>query len=454
MDADVRQRLLDSIEADRLVIFCGAGLSMAPPSNLPSAAELTNICVEKYELETGIRLPVEARADLEKLAEYFGAREELYSRFISRLVPHRRFVRAPNAGHMAAADFLVSGIVECVVSTNFDFLIEEAAKVLGEPDYKADIDGDEANTNRGRKPHLKIHGCLIRDDRNTLWCKSQLGASPLKERHTQFKTWLKANLRERDLIFLGFWSDWAYLNEIFEDALGGIDKGLVVIVNRSDEAQLKSKAAQLWAWSGGEKVKRFVVNESAGEFLAELRFVVWRAFTDRLHRESLQTYSALTGRPDDPAPAMPCNLSCEDLYSLHLDACGVPLGEVARKKRPDATMQVLGAVQMGLIAEGAQLEGNQYLINGARIRVVYGQGRVLSDIRKLYQDEPAAFVKADTIICVGAKDDGGMLPDVVRIPADASTIIRPTPTANWLTEDAAKPLWAGRIGQNVVNATR
>jgi hypothetical protein len=338
-----------------------------------------------------------------------------------------------------------------VISTNFDFLIEEAAMSLGEPFYVADIDGDEANIKRDRQPHLKIHGCLVRDDKSTLWCKSQLANTPIKERHAQFKTWLAANLRERDLVFVGFWSDWSYLNEIFEDALGGIDQGLVVIVNRSDEAALQSKAPQLWTWSGSEKVTRIVVEESADAFLDDLRAVVWRTFIERLHRESAATYSVLTGKPSNPLPPIPENLSSDDLYALHLDVCGVPRGNVARKKSPDTTMQTLGAVQIGLMKEGASMEGNHYLLNGTRIRVVYGQGRLLSDIRKLYEEESTDFMPAEITIGVGAKDDGGVPADVVRGPANKSTIVRAVSLSRWQTEEDTKHFWAG--GEDVTTAT-
>ena len=99
-------------------------------------------------------------------------------------------------------------------------------------------------------------------------------------------------------------------------------------------------------------------------------------------------YAGLTGRQMAGPPSLPSHLSCDDLYSLHLDACGAPKGYVARKKRPENSMQVLGAVQIGLLARGAQLDGNHYLVNNIRIRVVNGQGRILSAVRTLYQNEP------------------------------------------------------------------
>jgi SIR2-like domain len=450
MEDRLRQCLLDSIEANRLVIFCGAGLSMASPSNLPSAKALAVECAEKYEALHGPIFPQDVKEDLEKLAEYFETRHALYSTFISGLIPRRRFIRDSNAGHIAAADFLISGIVEGLISTNVDVLIEEAAKELGESYYQGDIDGNEANMVRARKPHLKIHGCLQRDDKNTVWCKQQVENGLLKSRHEQFRAWLSANLRERDLLFVGFWSDWSYLNDIFQDALGGIDKGLVVIVNLSDEALLQSKAPKLWTWSGSTKVHRFVVNQSADTFLAELRTVFWRSFIERLHRQSLPEYVGLTGNQLAAPPALPAHLSCDDLYTLHLDTCGTPRGDVARKKRPENSMQVLGAVQIGLLAQGARLDGNHYLLDGTRIRVVNGQGRLLSAVRKLYESEPTDFIKAETTICVGAKDDGGVPPDVVRTATGTSTIVRAVPPLNWLIEDNAKHVWA-RNGDHDVN---
>lgn len=40
MESAIRTSLLSSMAAGRLVVLCGAGLSMAPPSGLPSALKL------------------------------------------------------------------------------------------------------------------------------------------------------------------------------------------------------------------------------------------------------------------------------------------------------------------------------------------------------------------------------------------------------------------------------
>ena len=44
MDQKLINDLLLSIDGERLAIIAGAGLSMAPPSNLPSAIHIAEVC--------------------------------------------------------------------------------------------------------------------------------------------------------------------------------------------------------------------------------------------------------------------------------------------------------------------------------------------------------------------------------------------------------------------------
>jgi hypothetical protein len=209
MDQELRDRLLDAIENDRLVLFCGAGLSMAAPSRVPSAVALAAYCKDKYEREIGAKLPDNLATDLEAQAEHFAANDQLVQTFIRRLIPRGPFRLDPNPGHFAIADFLSSEVVDFVLSTNVDRLVEVAAEDLGEPQAYVALDGLEANLARAHGAHIKLHGCLHRDEANTIWCKSQLDKEPVRERLTQLQTWIQARLRGRDVVFLGFWSDWA-----------------------------------------------------------------------------------------------------------------------------------------------------------------------------------------------------------------------------------------------------
>src|ERR1700681_4036245 len=124
MDPRVLERLLASISVQRLVAVCGAGLSMGKPTMAPSAKEVSQSCFDKYVVSTGAVLAPALREDLEKLADYFYDNHTLNTVFIPGLVPWDRFVRPPNAGHMAFADFLWIRAVVATLSSNYDTMIE------------------------------------------------------------------------------------------------------------------------------------------------------------------------------------------------------------------------------------------------------------------------------------------------------------------------------------------
>src|SRR3546814_1461732 len=64
------QVALDSLLAERLALLAGAGLSMAPPSSLPSAATIAAEAKRKYDAIHGIgRAPLSP--DIEQQAEFF-----------------------------------------------------------------------------------------------------------------------------------------------------------------------------------------------------------------------------------------------------------------------------------------------------------------------------------------------------------------------------------------------
>ncbi len=102
------------------------------------------------------------------------------------------------------------------------------------------------------------------------------------ERITQLRAWIQARLRGRDLVFLGFWSDWAYLNSVFESSVTSIENALIVIVNPSDDTDLEAKAKGLWDWSAGARVTRRIVRKSASDFLDDLRKLMWINFLNRI----------------------------------------------------------------------------------------------------------------------------------------------------------------------------
>jgi hypothetical protein len=216
MDEVIATRLLESIAVEQMFILCGAGLSMAPPSSLPSAASVVRICRERYRSEVGSELDPLLGDDLESIARYFHAHGTFNSLFLAKLLPWGHFRNSPpNVGHEALADFLACKAVAAVVTTNLDMLCERGAEQLGEPDFRAIVDAADIPIPTEHGWLLKVHGCALRSRLETIWCREQLQQSPTRERMQRFAAWLANQLSGRDLLVIGFWSDWVYLTELF-----------------------------------------------------------------------------------------------------------------------------------------------------------------------------------------------------------------------------------------------
>jgi hypothetical protein len=165
-------RLTGSIEANHLVILCGAGLSMPAPSNLISAVSVARRCYDKWKpTET---LPAPLRDDIDRLAGHLYAQGQFEDVFLSVLVPWDDLVGEPNSGHAAVADLLISRAASATLSANFDPLIEQWAE-RRKVAMRGALNGAEAVEFTTRSnPLLKFHGCLHRNPDNTLWTQEQL----------------------------------------------------------------------------------------------------------------------------------------------------------------------------------------------------------------------------------------------------------------------------------------
>lgn len=338
MDEVVRERLLTSIETGRLVIVCGAGLSMALPSALPNARNVANSCYAKYTSGAIQQCPPALRDNLEELAEYFLGRNQFHSIFIPHLVPWEDFARPPNTGHAAIADFLLTGTVSAAVSANFDSLIEDSARRFG-ADFYPSLTGDEANLYAHRhRPLLKFHGCLIRDRAGTVWARSQLVHPAVADRLANCRNWMSVNLREKDLLIVGFWSDWPYFNTIVSDVFTGAAPTSVTLVDPTPGAALNEKAPDLWALAHMPHVQFAHVRESAADVLNELRVDFSRGFLRKVLHSGRLALERRTGAQCDEAWLHPPEgLAIEDYYALRRDAEGVPAGHAARLGQPSAS---------------------------------------------------------------------------------------------------------------------
>lgn len=441
MDAIVKQRLLTSIHQDRLVLFLGAGVSIGPPSNLPSAARLAEEISAKYSTRAlPLDLPPGSENDLEKLATFFVASGQ-QEYFLHNLIDWTPFNDRPNIGHAAVADLLTCEGLQVAVSTNYDRLIEKAAEALGEKDFDAALDGVSVARPRRHRPLLKIHGC-VRDKDHTLWSVIQLAKGTTSQANKELRTrvrrshdWLKANLSHRDLVFVGFWSDWHYLNRLFSTSLRAVHPPMVVLVDPADEGWLKAKAPTLWTWSHGTGVDFFHVPQTGNDFLNELR----AAFSENFLQQSLISgLNMMTIPPGTTAPATSFSgLDCPSLYDLRRDFNGVPSDRIARARTPDMSMTAASRVHLKLRIRGANLDGPDYILpDGTRVRVVNALTRALYEVASDFSTEPPRVNNADIVIAAGAEDTGPVATSIVRATGVAS-VVRPGPVSEWITSHEA-----------------
>jgi hypothetical protein len=207
-----------SLLAQRLAVIAGAGLSMAPPSRLPSAWRLAEQAKVAYGVQWGVAKPP-LPDDIEAQAEFFFAHNELQTVYLATLIDRHAFAGRPNPGHLAIADLMLSQAIQSVVTTNVDPLIETAGNELfGQ--IEAGIDGVAvAALPPNVTPMLKIHGCRLVDWPNTVWAPSQLTVEPVLSRVASSIPWISQRLLNRDLVIVGYWTDWDYLNQILTKVL-------------------------------------------------------------------------------------------------------------------------------------------------------------------------------------------------------------------------------------------
>jgi tetratricopeptide (TPR) repeat protein len=175
-------RLLAAAREKRLVVFAGAGISMAPPTALPSwwdlsgsvvrsiAARAANVVADSASLaelvvdrQNSDRFPPDYVA--EKIVHSIGA---AYFEVLRCIDSDR-----PNANHLALAELAAAGRLRVMITTNFDRTIEAACAARGVPlDVRADPQaaGDllarwkEFESGALPCQLIKIHGTADRPD--------------------------------------------------------------------------------------------------------------------------------------------------------------------------------------------------------------------------------------------------------------------------------------------------
>jgi hypothetical protein len=235
------------------------------------------------------------------------------------------FAGQPNPGHYAIADLLLVRGIQTAVTTNVDSLIETAGQfLLGQ--VAAGIDGNTvAVFPSDIAPLLKIHGCRTRDPDSMIWAPGQVDAEPVAGRILSSEHWLSVRLLDRDLVIVGYWTDWDYLNEVLRKTLGAVRPARVIVVDPADAATFQDKAPALYALGGRATVAFHHVRASGSDFLSALRQV--------LH-SGVGGYEELTGASPLPAWMEPPDLDNEMFWRVRRDLAGCRPTEPALSHGP------------------------------------------------------------------------------------------------------------------------
>jgi hypothetical protein len=393
-----------------------------------SAVQVARHCYEQHQpIE---QLPAAMREDIDALAGHFHAQSTFHSYFIERLVPWGDLAGEPNDGHAAVGDFLLTRGAYASLTANFDTLVEQWCGRRKVP-IRGALNGVEANAYATESsPLVKFHGCMNLDRTNTLWTQPQLNTDPPQERVASCRAWMEQHLPQKDLLLVGFWTDWGYLNDVLAGLLAGQNPGSVTVIDFSPTADLQHKAPQLWAILTG--LPTFThVQMSSDHALTELRSEFSRVWVRRLLAKGRSLYEDTVGDCTDEHLACP-KLSADDLYDIRRDAEGASYMMAARAREPTDEAGQVAYARMLLKDAGGEFAGPWFKLHNRTVRVVNGRGRTINKVQLDY-DEPPSVDPADVVICANAFN--GWLPgNLVRGSGDTRVTRRSSGgTSEWMT---------------------
>jgi hypothetical protein len=300
-----------------------------------------------------------------------------------------------NPGHAAVADFLISGVAVAALSANFDLLIEQWAH-RRRVAMRGALDGQEAENATGG-PLVKFHGCLHIDREKTLWTTQQLTDPTIKQRIDTCSDWMKLVLPGKDLLVIGFWTDWGYLNDVLATALSGGGFNSATVIDPACSAALQTKAPALWANLMAGTAHFQHIQASGADALTELQIAFSRVWLKKFYAlaKPLLEAEGKVYAPIDPV------LGIDELYDLRRDAEGTPYDKAARAKQPGAHAASAAFLHTLLLQAHATRHGAWYQYNGKRVRVVQGAGEDINTVRERYKEPPAAVQHAPPRLLAG-----------------------------------------------------
>ena len=374
---------------------------MAAPSCIPSAVELAESAKKKYDATYGgdrSALPL----TLDEQTQFFFNHGELATVYLSTYVDRDAFAVPPNAGHFAVADLLLICGISTAVSTNVDTLIEFAGNMLfGQ--IGVGVSQDEvASLPADQSPLLKIHGCWTTDRSTTVWAAGQVLKEPTKTRIHDCGQWLKTRLAGRDLLIVGYWTDWDYLNEVLQASFGEVNPRRVIVVDTCETEKFRKKAPALYDLGKRTNAEFYHVQSSGNTFLEKLRVDFSRGFIRQILHSGKSAYTDSTGIEPDNVWLEPVPEDAQVLWQLRRDLEGCNPNEPSKKRNPPKE-PLVGLTILQLQARGAVSNGSFWKLGEKIIRVISAANQSLHDVEFAFSCKVPPVVAPAYTIAVGAE---------------------------------------------------
>ena len=400
---------------------------MAAPSSIPSAAALAVSAKAKYDATYSTARPP-LPASIDDQAQFFFERGELSTVYLRTYIDHDTFSARPNAGHFAVADLMLIRGITTAVSTNVDTLIESAGNMLfgqiGVGVSRASV----TSLPPDKSPLLKVHGCWT-DPAGTIWAAGQVAKEPTKTRIGDCGQWLEMRLADRDLLVVGYWTDWDYLNEVLEASLGAVNPSRVIVVDPCETATFQNKAPALYSLGQRATAEFCHVRSSGDTFLKKLRVDFSRTFIRRILHSGKKAYFANVGNEPEESWLEPSSVDAEVLWQIRRDLEGCNPNEPAKQRNP-AEEPLVGMIILQIQARGAVFNGRYWELDGQRIRVIRAANRLLHEVESAFSGETAPAVAPDVTVAVGAESVS--LPASIARGSGDGSIVRGS-GAKWLS---------------------
>ena len=188
-------------------------------------------------------------------------------------------------------------------------------------------------------------GCASRARHQSLWCKRQLERDPLKSRLEKLVRWMQHYLPNRDLLIVGYWTDWSYLNTVFEQAVVSSEPRSLILVDPSTQEKLSEKSPALWSWAT-KRADFMHVQASGDEFLEELRGCVSANHIASAWRGGIESFAYVAGDNSiDHQIKRLEKLPTDGLYSIRRDLEGISSTSIVRNLVADSSQSLIGAMQ-------------------------------------------------------------------------------------------------------------